>query len=365
MDRAPWNTLLAAFPATPILQTWEWAEVKRPVGWTPHFKTWEADGQIVALALVLERTINLPGMAARLRMHYSPRGPVLKDWAAAPLRARVLADLTAFARQRGAFFLKLDPDVPTGWGEPGAPDHQPNPAGLAWLHELEQGGWRFSGEQVQFRNTVELDLRPDEDSLLAAMKQKTRYNIRLAQKKGVTVRPGGAGDFETLYRMYAETAVRDGFAIRGREYYLHLWQTFLAGGLLTPLLAEVGGEPVAGLLLFHIGDTATYMHGMSRDLHRNLMPTYLLQREGMRVAKMRGCTRYDLWGAPDTFDETDSLAGVYRFKQGLGGRPRLTPGAYDLPLKPRLYWLYSQALPRLMSIWRARGRAQTRQELGG
>lgn len=365
MDNQTWNNLLAGFPGAPILQTWEWAEVKRPVGWTPYFRTWEAEGETEALALVLERTVDLPGMAARLRMHYSPRGPVLRRWEDARLRARVLAELTAFARQRGAFFLKLDPDVPLGWGEPGAPDHLPNPAGLAWVQELKRAGWRFSGEQVQFRNTVEINLALDEENLLAAMKQKTRYNIRLAQKKGVSVRIGGPSDFDLLYRMYAETAVRDGFAIRGREYYLHLWQTFHAGDLLTPLLAEVAGEAVAGLMLFHFGDTASYMHGMSRDRHRNLMPAYLLQWEAMRVAKINNCTRYDLWGAPDEFAAADALAGVYRFKQGLGGAVRLTPGAYDLPLRPFLYSLYTQVLPRLMALWRRRGRGQTRRELGG
>lgn len=339
--------------------------VKRSVGWTPHFKTWEQGDQTVAMALVLERTIDLPGMAARLRMHYAPRGPVLRDWADMPLRARVLADLTTLARQRGAFFLKIDPDLPLGWGIPGAADETRHEPGDAFLRELGAAGWRSSNEQIQFRNTVEIDLTPDEDTLLANMKQKTRYNVRLAQKKDVRVRAGTPEDFEMLTRMYAETAVRDGFAIRGVEYYQHLWHTFHAAGSLTPLVAEVDGQPVAGLMLFHFGDTATYMHGMSREQHRNRMPTYLLQWEAMRAAKARGCTRYDLWGAPDVFDESDSLLGVYRFKEGLGGRVRRTAGAYDLPLRPFLYTLYTRTLPALMSLWRRRGKAETRREIAG
>ncbi|MBI3160780.1 MAG: peptidoglycan bridge formation glycyltransferase FemA/FemB family protein [Chloroflexi bacterium] len=365
MNPDTWNALLATFPAAPILQTWEWAEVKKPVGWTPHFKTWEQSGQTAALALVLERTIDLPGMAARLRMHYAPHGPVLRDWGDADLRARVLADLRGLARQRGAFFLKIDPQVPLGWGEPGDDDVRANPGGQDLVKELARTGWRYSNEQVQFRNTVVIDLTQSEDALLANMKQKTRYNMRLAEKKGVRVRPGGPDDFERLYRMYAETAVRDGFAIRNREYYLHLWGIFHAAGMLNPLVAEVEGETAAGLMLFHCGDTAAYMHGMSAAVHREKMPTYLLQWEAMRVARNRGCARYDLWGAPEVFDETDSLWGVYRFKQGLGGRVLRTPGAYDLPLRPWLYSLYTQALPRLMALWRRRGKAETRRELGG
>jgi lipid II:glycine glycyltransferase (peptidoglycan interpeptide bridge formation enzyme) len=365
MNRSSWNALLATFPAAPILQTWEWAEVKKPVGWTPHFRVWEQGGEPVALALVLERTLDLPGMAARLRMHYAPHGPVLRNWGDAGTRARVLDDLRTQARQRGAFFLKVDPQVPLGWGEPGAGGSREEATGREWLAELRRGGWRFSNEQVQFRNTVILDLTPGEDALLARMKQKTRYNIRLAEKKGVRVRQGGPDDLDLLYRMYAETAVRDGFAIRNREYYLHLWGTFHVAGMLTPLVAEAQGEACAGLMLFRFGDTATYMHGMSTAGHREKMPAYGLQWEAMRIAKSAGCSRYDLWGAPDDFVETDSLWGVYRFKRGLGGAVLRTPGAYDLPLRPGLYALYARVLPWFMALWRRRGRAETRRDLGG
>jgi lipid II:glycine glycyltransferase (peptidoglycan interpeptide bridge formation enzyme) len=166
-----------------------------------------------------------------------------------------------------------------------------------------------------------------------------------------------------LYQMYAETAVRDGFAIRGKEYYLAVWQTFWDGGMLTPLIAEVEEQPVAGLMLFHYGGTAYYLHGMSRVVHRNLMPTYLLQWEAMRVAKEKTCSRYDLWGAPDEFVESDSLWGVYRFKRGLGGEVVRTVGAWDLSLKPVVFALYAQVWPRIMGLLRARGRRQTQQDL--
>lgn len=365
MDAERWNQIVAEFPQPHLLQTWEWGQVKSAYGWQAHHKVWEEDGEIVAAALVLERTINLGGMAARLRMHYTPKGPLLRDWSDAGRRRRVIADLEDFARQRGAFLLKLDPDLPVGTGEPGAEGAQEGLIGETLIAELKADGWYFSDEQVQFRNTVLIDLGSTEDELLAAMKQKTRYNIRLAGRKGVVVRRGEETDFEKLFQMYAETAVRDGFAIRGKDYYFAVWQTFFRSGMLIPLIAEVEGEAVAGLMLFVFGDRCWYLYGMSTGLHRNRMPTYLLQWEAMIAGKQAGCQVYDLWGAPDEFSEADSMWGVYRFKKGLGGEVLRTIGAWDKPLRPLVFQLYARVWPRIMGLLRARGRSKTKQGLAG
>jgi len=363
MNKQEWHKIITSLPNLHLLQSWEWGEVKTQFGWTAHHKVWHVDEQVVAAALVLERTVNLGGISARLRMHYTPKGPLLSDWGDTRLRKMVFDDLIAFARSRGAFLLKIDPDAVLGYGEPGTSDVKDGFAGTALVSELKQTGWRFSGEQVQFRNTVTLDLTKSEEELLAAMKQKTRYNVRLAGRKGVSVRSGTAEDFEMLYRMYVETAVRDGFTIRGKKYYLAVWHSFFEGGMFVPLIAEVEGEPVAGLMLFYYGGTAYYLYGMSRDLHRKLMPTYLLQWEAVRTAKEKGCTSYDLWGAPNVFDGSDSMAGVYRFKRGLGGEVVRTVGAWDMSLRPLVYTLYAQVWPRIMNLLRSRGSRQTRQDL--
>ncbi len=235
-----WNEIIANLPQPQLLQTWEWGEVKSQFGWTPHHKVWEDDkGKPQAAALVLERTINLRGMAPRLRMHYTPKGPLLEDWSDSSLRQKVINDLIAFATKRGAFLLKIDPDVPVGLGEPGEEGAEEGLAGVALIEELVATGWHISNEQVQFRNSVILDLAPSEEEILARMKQKSRYNVRLAERKGVTVRQGNAVDFERLYQMYAETAMRDGFAIRGWEYYRTVWNAFFEIDRLTPLIAEV------------------------------------------------------------------------------------------------------------------------------
>jgi lipid II:glycine glycyltransferase (peptidoglycan interpeptide bridge formation enzyme) len=226
-------------------------------------------------------------------------------------------------------------------------------------------GWRESADQIQFRNTVLLDLTPSEEELLARMKQKTRYNIRLAQKKGVVVRTGTLNDLPMLYKMYAETSVRDGFVIRDEGYYQTVWSLFLNSSEPSgePLIAEVDDEAVAAIFVFYFASRAYYVYGMSRNAHREKMPNYLLQWEAIKRAKVRGCTLYDLWGAPEVFDESDSLWGVYRFKEGLGGKVVRTLGAWDFTPNPLWYKLYSDVMPRVLDVMRARGRAKTRQAL--
>ena len=365
MDKNTWNLTLSSFPQPQLLQTWEWGEVKAQYGWKPYHRTWQHNGEIAAMALVLERTIQLPGFSATLRMHYTPKGPLLRDWQDAALRKRVLDDLAAFARKRRAFLLKIDADVPLGKGVPGREGVQEGMVGVDLLQEMKKGGWLYSNEQIQFKNTVLLDLTADEEEILARMKQKTRYNVRLAGRKGMTVREGSPDDFDMLYQMYAETAVRDGFTIRGQDYYQCVWSTFYRGGMLTPLIAEVDGEAVSGLMLFHFDGIAWYLYGMSRPVHREKMPTYLLQWQAIKTAKARGCRRYDLWGAPDEFTENDPLWGVFRFKDGLGGEVMRHIGAWDLPLRPWLYWLYTQFWPRLIELMRLRGDAETRKRAEG
>jgi lipid II:glycine glycyltransferase (peptidoglycan interpeptide bridge formation enzyme) len=127
----------------------------------------------------------------------------------------------------------------------------------------------------------------------------------------------------------------------------------------------VDNEPVAAIFVFYFAGRAYYVYGMSRDVHREKMPTYLLQWEAMKRAKSIGCTVYDLWGAPEVFDESDSMWGVYRFKEGLGGKVVRTLGAWDFAPNPFWYKLYSEAIPRVLNIMRLRGKAKTRQSLGG
>ncbi len=329
---------------------------------------------------ILKRQIIRNGFAARLSVLYTPKGPLL-DWTNETLRNRVLNDLQSFAKKQGAIFLKMDPDVLLGTGVPDSEEDVPENSGQAVMSELKRRGWEYSSDQIQFRNTVILDLNPTEDEMLARMKQKTRYNVRLAEKKGVTLRVGTLDDLPMLYKMYAETSVRDGFVIRDEGYYKTVWELFMQKNNspisnpqspitnyqfphAEPLIAEVNNEPIAAIFVFYFAGRAYYVYGMSRSVHREKMPTYLLQWEAMKRAKAKGCPLYDLWGAPEVFDESDSMWGVYRFKEGLGGVVVRTLGAWDFAPSPLWYKMYSEVIPRVLDVMRSRGKAKTKQNLG-
>jgi peptidoglycan pentaglycine glycine transferase (the first glycine) len=357
-----WNSLIAGLPNPHLLQTWEWAQVKAKYGWQPMPFIWES----AAAAMVLKRVIPVGGFAKRMCVLYIPKGPLM-DWNDASLRQRVLDDVQAFAKHQGAIFAKIDPDMVLGTGIPGSEKAVEDNNGKAVMSDLQRRGWLFSSDQIQFRNTVLIDLTPFEDELLVRMKQKMRYNVRLAEKKGVTVHAGTLADLPLLYKMYAETSVRDGFVIRDEDYYQTVWESFMRTNspMAEPLIAEVDSQPVAAIFLFYFAGRAYYLYGMSRDEHRERMPNHLLQWEAMRRAKAAGCKIYDLWGAPDEFNENDSLWGVFRFKEGLGGQVVRTLGAWDYTPNPILYRMYSQVIPKVLDVMRARGKARTRQKFGG
>jgi peptidoglycan pentaglycine glycine transferase (the first glycine) len=366
---AEWNTAVASFPDPHLLQTWEWAQLKAAYGWTPMPFIWKGTaGECQAAAMVLKRQVLARGLAARLCILYTPRGPL---FAAADdsLQARVLDDLQVLAKKENAILLKIDPEIQLGSGVPGEANARQSEAGVRFQSGLERRGWLYSGGQVQFQNTVFLDLAIPTAEMLERMKQKTRYNVRLAEKKGVQIRAGTQADLVILYRMYAETSVRDGFVIRDEAYYRMVWEAFMRQAssddypFAEPLIAEVDGQVVAALFLFYFAKRAYYLYGMSTAAHRERMPNYLLQWEAMKRAQERGCAVYDLWGAPDRFDESDSMWGVFRFKEGLGGTVVRTLGAWDYPASPFWYKLYTQIVPRLLGVMRSRGRARTERAL--
>jgi len=381
VESSNWNSLISKLPNPHFLQTYQWGQVKAKFGWEPIYLVWDNEGKMIeerdvyrlssflvqpsAAALILKRQVIRNGFSARLSVLYSPKGPLL-DWTNEPQRTRIWNDLQSFANKEGAIFLKCDPDVVLGTGIPLSEGEVVNDNGQVVMSELKQRGWGYSSDQIQFRNTVFIDLNLTEEEMLARMKQKTRYNVRLAEKKGVSLRIGKLADLPMLYKMYAETSVRDGFVIRDEAYYKTVWTHFMNSNEPTcePIIAEVDGEPVAAVFIFYFSGRAYYVYGMSRNRHREKMPTYLLQWEAMKRAKEKGCTVYDLWGAPEVFVESDSMWGVYRFKEGLGGQVVRTLGAWDFAPSPFWYKMYSEIIPRVMDVMRSRGKARTKQNLG-
>ena len=344
-----WRQALARLPNAHALQSDVWGDFKSRWGWSAQrltFTVAEGSWESLAAAQVLKRQVaGLP-----YAILYVPKGPIL-NYTDGALRLRVLAALEKLARREKAIFIKIDPEVVRYWG---VEKERVSPTGAQFEKELKSRGWRYSAEQVQFRNTVELDLTQSEENLLAAMKSKTRYNIRLAGRKGIVVRPGSAADLPLIAGMYQETAQRDGFTIRPLAYYLDAWESFFAAGMAQPLLAEYEGEPVAAIILVRYGKRVIYMYGASTSRERKRMPNYLLQWEGIRWAKSEGCTVYDFWGAPDEFVESDPLWGVWRFKDGFRGDVAWHIGAWDYPARSIWYSLYTKVLPRYIEFLRSR-----------
>ncbi len=200
---------------------------------------------------------------------------------------------------------------------------------------------------IQPPRTIVISLEGSEDDVLARMKQKCRYNVRLAEKKGITVRAWD--DLDGFHRLMQVTGGRDGFGVHSLAYYKKAYDLFYPAGMAELLVAEFEGKPLAALMIFAIGKRSWYLYGASNDEERNRMPTYLLQWEAIRWAKARGCTEYDLWGVPDADEATleaefetrhDGLWGVYRFKRGFGGEVKRASQALDRVYMPLLYKLY-------------------------
>lgn len=344
-----WQAAVAQLPNAHALQSWAWGRFKSRWGWEALPMTMtvaENSWTPIAAALILKRRIPRTPFCVL----YVPKGPAL-DYHDVALRRQVLARLENLARRERAIFIKIDPEVVRSWGLEG---ERVSPLGSAVTRDLTSRGWLFSSEQIQFRNTVELPLEGTEEHLLAAMKQKTRYNIRLAERKGVSVRTGTPADFPAIVEMYQETAARDGFTVRPAAYYLDGWTTLYEAGMAQPLVAEADGRPVAAVILVRFGDRVIYMYGASRNEARERMPNHLLQWEAIRWAQAQGCKVYDFWGAPDEFAETDRMWGVWRFKAGFNGEVVRFIGAWDYPARPLLYRLYTRAIPRYLALLRSR-----------
>ena len=323
-----------------LLQSWAWGQLKTEFGWTAvRVQAAGAAAQILFRRLPLGLTIA-----------YIPKGPVV-DWADVRQSQALFSTIHAEAKKRRAVFLKVEPEV---WLDPfpSPPDSagseaERRPSATAAAHFLGRAGFT-PADTIQPRTTLVVDICGNDDVILAAMKQKTRYNIRLAGKKGVTVRRGVSADASTFHRLSAITADRNRFGVHSLRYYQTAHALF-APDRCALLIAEFEADPIAALMAFCRGEDAYYFYGASSNRHRRLMAPYLLQWEAIRWAKSRGCTRYDLWGIPDADEATleaefqqrhDGLWGVYRFKRGFGGQVVRSVGAYDYVYNPLLYRLY-------------------------
>ena len=298
-----------------LLQTKAWGDLKNAFGWRVVRIGAGKSGMQILLRQIF------PG----INMAYIPKGPIGQDWETLSL------EIDALCRRRNVSFLKIEPDQ---WETASLPV-QPPP------------GFIHSPHSIQPPRTSIVNLRGDEMAILAGMKQKTRYNINLALKKGVIV--SAISDVKLFHSLMEITGERDQFGVHNLTYYQAAYNHFHSRGGCELLLAQYDEEPLAVLMAFAQGKRSWYLYGGSSNLHRDRMPNYLLQWEAIRWARTLGCTEYDLWGIPDVNEEAleetflsraDGLWGVYRFKRGFGGEVRRSVGPWDKIYNPLLYKMY-------------------------
>jgi hypothetical protein len=319
-----------------LLQSEWWRRVKERSGW-------RGGGDPASGTLVLQRPIG------PLRFAYVPHGlpDAPPSSSAVEVAVESLRGVVDGMSQQAA--TPLDDRLPhlIRWDVPWRRDAFDAAA-------AEAAGLRPAPVRVQPPDTVVVDLSRGEEAILAGMRQKTRYNVRLAEKRGVTVATyvgeGAREELSRWYRLYQETAARDRITIHPMTYYAGVFtaadevaQTGSPVPTLALLLASHGDDLLAGVVLASWRGMTTYLYGASSNLKRNLMASYLVQWEGMRWAAARGDSAYDLFGIPPANDPSHPMHGLYRFKTGFGGEVIHRPGCWDLDLSPPVARTYRTA----------------------
>lgn len=299
------------------VQSWEWGKFKEKTG-----------AEVVRLGLFDGKRMKA---AFQLTFHaipktsysvgYLPKGPIADE--------RMLNALLETAQEKQAVLVKLEPNIRKEIGEES-------------LQKLSKKFDLRRGKAVFTPHTFKINLSKTEDELMAAMKPKTRYNVRLAQRRGVKVLEDNSNAaFETYLRLTFETAKRQGFYAHDEDYHRKMWQTLHPPGIAHLLTATWKDQILVAWIVFVFKDVLYYPYGASSDEHRNLMASNLIMWEAMGFAKRLGCHTFDLWGSlgPDP-DPKDPWYGFHRFKAGYGGRLIELAGTYDLVIYPQLYSLF-------------------------
>jgi lipid II:glycine glycyltransferase (peptidoglycan interpeptide bridge formation enzyme) len=312
--------------------SFEWKTYPFTLGW--KFKDHAGSTSL----LVLSRSL-APGFS----LAYIPWGPETPDGFSPDEQTAALAELVVRLKTflpKSTGFARFDPPWFTG--------------GNAFIPPWFNGNnttiplFQRAAADIQPPDTVIINLQRDTETILAQMKSKWRYNIRLGEKK-VTVEQRDEAGLETFYKLFCETASRDGIALHSIAYYKKLFSVageYAENCATSPAprlhlyLAYYDDEAVAGIITLFFGKTGTYLYGASSNRHRNLMAPYALQWRAMRDAQSSGCIEYDLFGIPPNDDPAHPMAGLYRFKTGFGGKIIHRPGSWDYPYNRTLYAMF-------------------------
>lgn len=312
-----------------LFQSACWAELKN--AWARKVISARRDGELIGGVSVLLRRVPFTPW----KILYAPRGPVCdpKDSEALAAITQGILDL---AKRENGFLLKMDPDVPLS----DETYHQSmNSLGYQLLPET----WAF--ERIQPQHLARIDLRgKSEAQVLSSMKQKTRYNIRLAERRGTKVCICGAETLDEFYEIMRETGQRDGFAIRPKRYFSRMLSAL--GEHARLYMAYYNEEPIAGAIAAQYGNQTWYLYGASSERHREQMPNYLLQWKMICWAIESGCDIYDFRGVSGG-KESEKVLGLWRFKSGFGAELQSLIGEFELPIKPRVCKLMRWWIPIL------------------
>jgi peptidoglycan pentaglycine glycine transferase (the first glycine) len=319
-EQARWDAFVAQSPFRSFLHTWAWGELQAEVS-VPHYRLVVEDkGKIVAVALVVERSLRLG-----YSWLYVPRGPLFLEglssedmesaWQALEEKLKGLAD------EHGSFFVRVDP---------------------LW-DGFSRHGWRKSFREVQPKHSLILNVAVPEEELLAKMHPKTRYNIRVAERKGVVVRfSSDVQDVHTFLASSRSVTNRTGFSYHPDEYYCGILEVLGKKGMAELAIAEVDGKAVAVHIMIYADGIATYAHGASMNEYRAYMAPALLYWKTILRAKEKGMQLYDFFGvAPEDAPDDHPWAGITRMKTGFGGTRTSYCGAYDLVFNEGLYTMFN------------------------
>jgi len=325
---AEYERFNASHPNGHFMQSHAWALVKDQWRWRAIVVRGD-DGAITGSLSALIRQV--PGTPYTIM--YAGRAPVCDYHDRATLAALTEGAAAVAARNR-AYVLTMDPDVAADDAEFAA-----IMADLGYTRKAESKDF----EDIQPRFVFRLDIAgKSEEAVFAGFSQKTRYNIRLAAKKGVTVHVAGPDEVDAFSAIMDETGVRDGFIVRGADYFRRLLACLGENARL--YMAHYEGRPVAGTLAIHYGDKVWYLYGASSNEYRNVMPNYLLQWEMIRWAIQSGCRLYDFRGVSGDLSEDNPLYGLYRFKKGFNGDFTEFAGEFNYVFSPVAYAVIEKAL---------------------
>lgn len=336
-----WRDFVAASPYGDVLQCIEWGAVKRPE-WYPLPVALEAAGRYDATALVLRRDLGRTGHS----FFYLPRGPIL-DWDRPGVAESMMGRLKELAGPHKAAFIKIDPCVPDD-----TPGFKEKIGALGFVPSPDAAG-HFGGTQP--RCNMKLSLKGSLDDIQARFHQKWRYNIRLATKKGVEVHMSSEKrDLKVFHDIYKVTSDRNEFTGRPLSYFEKMWDALAPAGLMKLFVVYHDSVPLSAAICFLLPPQCWYVYGASSNQGRNLMPNHLMQWTMIQWAKENGCTLYDFRGVPDPEhgDIPPEEEGLVRFKSGFGAEMIRYAGEYDLVLNRKVYWAWTNMLPKVKVMLR-------------